>query len=57
MIKEGKTIYLGVVLNFAADEQAERVVSIELKTPAPKTKLASAASEPEDSPAWSSSPP
>lgn len=39
MIKEGKQSYLGVVLNFAADEQAERVVSIELKTPAPKTKL------------------
>lgn len=39
MIKSGSQPYLGVVLNFAADEQAERVNRIELKTVPSTTKL------------------
>lgn len=39
MIKEGRQSYLGVVLNFAADQQAERLPKLELKAPAPTTRL------------------
>ncbi|MCA9092868.1 MAG: bi-domain-containing oxidoreductase [Planctomycetaceae bacterium] len=39
MIKEGKQPYLGVVLNFSADEQSKRVARIELKAAKPTQKL------------------